>query len=71
MAKQISWVSINFNGNIDADDSVTISYCVYDSDDTDLKKSKSTTCSLPEAGQDYDVWRTAQIDAIKTAEGIS
>ena len=71
MAKELDWVSFNFNGTEEADASATITACVCDSVDDSMKKTVTMTCTLPTEGQAYDVWRTTQIDALKTAEGIS
>jgi len=71
MAKELDWVSFNFNGTEGADTGVTLTACICDSVDDSMKKTVTMACALPTEGQAYDVWRTAQIDALKTAEGIS
>lgn len=71
MAKQLDWVSFNFSGVEGSDSAVTLTACVCDSVDTTMKKTVLMNCTLPTAGQAYDAWRTAQINALKTAEGIA
>ena len=70
MAKEIDWVVFNFSGIEGSDNSVTLTACICDSVDDTMKKTVLMNCTLPTAGQAYDAWRTSQIDALKTAEGI-
>jgi len=71
MAKEIDWISFNFSGTEGEDTGASLTACICDSLDASMKKTVTMACSLPTGGQAYDAWRTAQIDALKTAEGIS
>jgi hypothetical protein len=70
MAKELDWVSFNFSGVEGSDSAATLTACICDSVDDNMKKTVLVNCTLPTPGQAYDAWRTAQIDALKTAEGI-